>query len=182
MYARSNLLGDSGSGLLLLARQGHGVWLCADPLRVDLTRPYSTSRMRHRFLLEHRKQLGALGEATVEALNWARQAVIAVTPETPAVVALALMAEKGHFWRRRGQRQGPAYRQLLHLRPAVRCARCKGRVWCEILFRSFTVSMRSLLGQAKRREILWIELNDISSSLRFGVMPSCASHLRLPCA
>ncbi len=51
--------------------------------------------MRDRFLLEHRKQLGALGEATVEALNWARQAVIAVTPETPAVVALALMAEKG---------------------------------------------------------------------------------------
>ncbi|KAK9831404.1 hypothetical protein WJX81_001860 [Elliptochloris bilobata] len=48
-----------------------------------------------RFLLEHRERLGDLGDATVESLGWAAQAVITVTPETPAVVALALMAEKG---------------------------------------------------------------------------------------
>ena len=49
----------------------------------------------HRFLLEHRQRLGALAGTTVRALGWAAHKVVSVTPETPAVVALALMAEKG---------------------------------------------------------------------------------------
>ena len=48
-----------------------------------------------RFLLEHRQRLGALADTTVQALGWAAHKVVSVTPETPAVVALALMAEKG---------------------------------------------------------------------------------------
>lgn len=48
-----------------------------------------------RFLLEHRQRLGALADTTVRALGWAAHRVVSVTPETPAVVALALMAEKG---------------------------------------------------------------------------------------
>ncbi len=47
------------------------------------------------FLYDHRQLLGGLGQKTAQQLGWADIKVITVRPDTTAVEALALMAEKG---------------------------------------------------------------------------------------
>lgn len=50
---------------------------------------------RCRFLYEHKQLLGHLGQKTVTELGWTHLKVISVRPDTAALEALALMAEKG---------------------------------------------------------------------------------------
>ena len=47
------------------------------------------------FLYDHKQLLGGLGQKTAKQLGWADIKVITVTPDTAAVEALALMADKG---------------------------------------------------------------------------------------
>lgn len=47
-----------------------------------------------RFLYEHRGSLGPLVGRTAKDLGWADRKVVCVTPDTAAIEALALMAEK----------------------------------------------------------------------------------------
>lgn len=47
-----------------------------------------------RFLFENKAALGTLASMTAAQLGWAGRPVVSVTPDTCAMVALSLMAEK----------------------------------------------------------------------------------------
>ena len=47
-----------------------------------------------RFLFEHKAALGALAGMTAAQLGWSGRPVVSVTPDTCAMVALSLMADK----------------------------------------------------------------------------------------
>ena len=48
----------------------------------------------NRFLHEHKSLLGALANMTAQQLGWSGRPVVSVTPDTCAMVACSLMAEK----------------------------------------------------------------------------------------
>lgn len=48
----------------------------------------------NRFLHEHKSLLGALANMTAQQLGWSGRSVVSVTPDTCAMVACSLMAEK----------------------------------------------------------------------------------------
>ncbi|KAI3425382.1 hypothetical protein D9Q98_009146 [Chlorella vulgaris] len=48
-----------------------------------------------KYLYDHIEELGALGDASIDAIGFVKGAVISVRPETPALDAMVLMEEKG---------------------------------------------------------------------------------------